>query len=121
MTNTAIDKFFMFLAETRPGLTHGVPYLAPVIESLKQLDRYTEAEVMAAVVSAMFGFVKSKMKKGLAPMTPTEGRGRDDGDYKFLVQFLDLQPGENIEIADPKDRIEAFDPFCASGASSKLA
>jgi lambda family phage portal protein len=38
----------------RPGQSRGVPYLAPVIEPLKQLDRYTEAEIMAAVVSGMF-------------------------------------------------------------------
>jgi lambda family phage portal protein len=38
----------------RPGFRRGVPYLAPVIESLKQLGRYTEAELMAAVVAGMF-------------------------------------------------------------------
>lgn len=32
----------------------GVPFLAPVIESLKQLGRYTDAELVAAVVSGMF-------------------------------------------------------------------
>ncbi|MDR1360979.1 MAG: phage portal protein [Rickettsiales bacterium] len=54
---------------TRPGLTRGVPYLAPVIESLKQLDRYTEAEIMAAVVSSLFTiFVKSESEDGLIPM-----------------------------------------------------
>src|SRR6185437_1354099 len=31
----------------RPGQTRGVPYLAPVIETLKMLGRYMEAEVMA--------------------------------------------------------------------------
>ncbi|NDO29233.1 phage portal protein [Enterocloster clostridioformis] len=32
----------------------GVPFLAPVIEALKQLGRYTDAELVAAVVSGMF-------------------------------------------------------------------
>lgn len=32
----------------------GVPFLAPVIEQLKQLSRYTDAELMAAVVSGMY-------------------------------------------------------------------
>ena len=32
----------------------GVPFLAPVIEALKQLGRYTDAEIVAAVVSGMF-------------------------------------------------------------------
>ncbi len=114
----AFDKYgnrqvFHIFSRTRPGLTRGVPYLAPVIESLKQLDRYTEAEVMAAVVSAMFTvFVKSEDEEGLAPMTPPEGSRRDDGDYKLGPgAILDLQPGENIEIADPKRPNQAFDPF----------
>lgn len=36
----------------RPGQVRGVPYLAPVVEHLKQLSRYSEAELQAAVVSA---------------------------------------------------------------------
>ncbi len=115
----AFDKYgnrqvFHIFNRIRPGLTRGVPYLAPVIESLKQLDRYTEAEIMAAVVSAMFTvFVKSEDEEGLAPMTPDDSGGRrDDGDYKLGPgAILDLQPGENIEIADPKRPNQAFDPF----------
>jgi capsid protein len=44
----------------RVGGSRGIPALAPVIESLKQLDRYAEAELMAAVVSAFFTvFIKT--------------------------------------------------------------
>lgn len=32
----------------------GVPFLAPVIETLKQLGRYSDAELMAAVIGGMF-------------------------------------------------------------------
>ena len=103
------------MCKTRPGLTRGVPYLAPVIESLKQLDRYSEAEIMSAVISAMFTvFVKTENDEGLAPMTPFEGSGAvtDDKDYKLGPgAILDLQPNETIEIADPKRPNQAFDPF----------
>ncbi|HEY0218213.1 MAG TPA: phage portal protein, partial [Afipia sp.] len=34
--------------QERPDQKRGVPYLAPVIEQLKQLSRYTDAEIMAA-------------------------------------------------------------------------
>lgn len=114
----AFDKYgnrqvFHIFNRIRPGLTRGVPYLAPVIESLKQLDRYTEAEIMSAVVSAMFTvFVKSEDEEGLAPMTPSESGSTRDDDYKLAPgAILDLQPGENIEIADPKRPNQAFDPF----------
>jgi lambda family phage portal protein len=79
------------------------------------LDRYTEAEIMSAVVSAMFTvFVKSEDEEGLASMTPIdEGSNvRNDNDYKLAPgAILDLQPNENIEIADPKRPNQAFDPF----------
>lgn len=99
---------------TRPGLTRGVPYLAPVIESLKQLDRYSEAEIMAAVISAMFTvFVKSEDEEGLASIAGfQESHSRNESDYKLAPgAILDLNPGENIEIADPKRPNQAFDPF----------
>jgi len=32
----------------------GVPLLAPVVQSIKQISRYTEAEIMAAIVNSMF-------------------------------------------------------------------
>lgn len=43
----------------RAGQRRGVPMLAPVLEALKQLGHYTDAEITAAVLSAMFTvFVK---------------------------------------------------------------
>jgi len=116
----AFDKYgnrqvFHIFNRTRPGLTRGIPYLAPVIESLKQLDRYSEAEIMAAVISAMFTvFVKSEEEEGLAPI-PGLGGGNSqtkDDDYKLAPgAILDLQPNEDIQIADPKRPNQAFDPF----------
>ena len=104
----------------RPGMTRGVPYLAPVIESLKQLDRYTEAEIMAAVISSMFTiFVKTESEEGLQPMVPMSGTDTSavprSEDYKLSPgAILDLQPNEQIEIADPKRPNQSFDGFVQS-------
>ena len=98
----------------RPSLTRGVPYLAPVIESLKQIDKYTEAEVMSAVISSMFTiFVKSEEEEGLGAMSPIAETGNSrDNDYRIAPgAILDLQPNESIDIADPKRPNQAFDPF----------
>jgi capsid protein len=49
--NTGLRNVLHLYRPLRPGQTRGYPYLTPVIETLKQLDWYTEAEIMAAVVS----------------------------------------------------------------------
>lgn len=104
----------------RPGQRRGVPYLAPVIESLKQLERYSEAELMAAVVSAMFTvFVKTEEPnesplQGVidADETPDADKGGD----LFLGNGLvvDLGENEDIEVADPGRPNAEFDPFVRS-------
>lgn len=43
----------VFNAE-RADQYRGVPFLAPVVQTIKQLTRYTESEIMAAVINAMF-------------------------------------------------------------------
>jgi len=99
----------------RVGQTRGVPDLAPVIEILKQLGRYTDSEVAAAVVSSFFTvFIKSESQDGLGVMQPqTETGGKaSDKDYKLAsAAILDLNPNESIETANPGRPNQSFDPF----------
>jgi len=100
----------------RPGQSRGVPYLAPVIEPLKQIDRYTEAEIMAAVVSGMFTvFVKSETGgTSLSPFAPATDTGSkaSDEDYKLASgAILNLAKGEEIQSANPTRPNSGFDPF----------
>lgn len=100
----------------RIGQRRGVPYLAPVIETLKQLDRYTEAEIMAAVVSGLFTvFVKSEDGNGLdlgAGMATETGSTNADSDVKLAAgAIIDLADGESIETANPGRPNANFDPF----------
>jgi lambda family phage portal protein len=100
----------------RPGQTRGVPYLAPVIEALKQIADYTEAELMAAVVSGMFTvFIKNEDgEANLSAMVPTSetGGSSSDEDYKLANgAIVGLAHGESIETANPGRPNAAFDPF----------
>lgn len=100
----------------RPGQTRGAPYLAPVIESLKQLSNYTDAEIMAAVISSYFTvFVKTPSGDAdLAPMQPTHevGGSSSDGDYKLgNGAIIGLAEGEDISTANPGRPNAQFDPF----------
>lgn len=101
----------------RPGQNRGAPYLAPVIESLKQLDRYTEAEIMAAVVSGMFTVFVHSEGQGLDPanqmgMGAETGARTSDTDVKMSPgAIIDLGVNEKIESANPGRPNTAFDPF----------
>ena len=100
----------------RPGQHRGVPYLAPVIEVLKQLGRYTDAEVMAAVVSGMFTvFIKTEPGTGLnvTDLLAADGKtASSDGDIGLgYGAMVDLKPGESVEDANPGRPNQAFDPF----------
>jgi lambda family phage portal protein len=99
----------------RPGQTRGVPDLAPVIEPLKQLDRYSEAELMAAVVSAMFTvFIKAAEGQEPAALTGQPHEGQTEADDELTLGYgliNELQAGEEIQTADPKRPNDKFDPF----------
>lgn len=102
----------------RPGQTRGIPMLAPVIEPLKQLERYTEAELMAAVVSGMFTvFIETEGQANLQPSAlegadASAGAGWDGKMGNGLV--VELGKGEKIEAANPGRPNAQFDPFVAS-------
>lgn len=98
----------------------GVPFLAPVLEVLKQLTRYQEAEVMAAVINGLFTvFVTTEDGADNVDFSgiddeyeENEENEEEDHNYKLgngLVNYL--KQGEKIEIADAKRPNTNFDPF----------
>lgn len=103
------------LHKKRPGQTRGIPDLAPVIEPLKMLSRYTEAELMAAVISGMFTvFIKTENAAGFQPMEPSADIGGKASDKDFKMSsgaILNLGLNESIETANPGRPNDSFDPF----------
>lgn len=111
----------------RPDQSRGVPYLAPVIETLHVLGNYTNAELMAAVVSSLFTvFVKTPAGEGLnvtqsaaasmAGIVPAASAApatnEDDQPLKMGAGLIvDLADGDDISFADPKRPNVAFDQF----------
>lgn len=99
----------------RPEQRRGVPLMAPVIESLKQLSRYSDAELMAAVVSGMFTvFVKSNTPNTpLGPaFDPAMKIDPDPNAYELgNGAIVGLGDGEDIQIANPGRPNTAFDGF----------
>ena len=100
----------------RPRQSRGVPYLAPIIEPLKQLGRYTDGELMAAVVSGMFtAFVKSDSGRNLNPIAGADATTSDsEGIEMGYGNVVSLKSNESIEFGQPGRPSENFDPFVDS-------
>ncbi|MGG3448640.1 phage portal protein [Domibacillus aminovorans] len=104
----------------RPEQRRGVPVLAPVIESMKQLARYSDAELMAAVVNAFYSvFITTESGTNDDTLgSIAEGDTIDDEDDSSIelgtgtVHFL----GENekIQEASPGRPNANFDGFVTS-------
>ena len=106
------------MSRERIGQRRGVPLLAPVLEALKQLGRYTDAEITAAVLSAMFTvFVKSVAPNDGRPfgemIPPEELIDEQDKSSIELAPgaIIDLNPGEEVQFADPKHPVNGYDAF----------
>lgn len=100
----------------RPGQRRGVPLLAPVMEKLKQLSRYSEAELMAAVVSGMFtaAITTPTPQTPLAPSIPVNQQvdTGDTSDYQLgNGTLLGLAPGEELQAINPARPNAGFEPF----------
>lgn len=100
----------------RPEQRRGVPIFAPIIESLKQLGRYTEAELMAAVVSGMFTvFIKTEnnQETSLGEAIAEEDQiNYDENSYELgNGTVLELGPNESTEPVNPGRPNVAFDGF----------
>ena len=113
---------------TRAGAYRGVPLLAIAIEPLKQLTRYSEAELMAAVVASMFTvFVTTNDSSATNPLSGinnpfaasagnSEERVRSDVSEMTMGSgaITMLENGERIEIANPSRPNTSYDPFVMS-------
>ncbi len=102
----------------RIGQRRGVPFLAPVIEALKQLGRYTDAELVAAVVSGMFAvFIQKDGNSGggmaIGEVIPeSEQVSSSASDIEIgNGSIIDLEEGEKANPVSPGRPNANFDGF----------
>jgi lambda family phage portal protein len=103
----------------RIGQSRGVPILAPVIDLMKQVTKYSEAELSAAVVNAMLavfikrpatdpangGSISYDYEKGKAPWE------RPDNFKLGSGTWVDGSPGEELQIVNAGRPSSQYDPF----------
>ncbi len=96
----------------------GVPYLAPVLETIKQVSRYTYAELTAAVITSFFTAFVTEGEQSTSDFALAEGiteQEKIDIDPNALELGAGtinvLPPGYDVKIADPKRPSSNFDGF----------
>jgi lambda family phage portal protein len=119
----------------RPGQVRGAPMLAPVLEPLRQLSKWSDNELMAAVISAMFTVFIEKGATALdsngnpigafggvpaasvdsvppgadpntlVPPVPVQNVAMGNG------AIVELENGDKAKFADPSRPSAQFDPF----------
>jgi lambda family phage portal protein len=102
----------------RPEMPRGLPYLTPIIDCIKNISRYTEAEISAAVVASFLTLIVQTPTGNAAPIfsgAPTEA-GQPAGSPIALgpAAVLGLAPGETAEVVDPSRPNPNFGPFVQS-------
>lgn len=110
---TGRRRLLHFFDKERPEQVRGVSYLAPILDSLKQLKRYTEAELMAAILGGLltifiespgieenYGFKNSQ--------TDTKGNSLADMGYGAIIN---IEKGKHINLVNPTRPNVSFEPF----------
>lgn len=104
----------------------GVPFLAPVIAALKQLTRFTEAEIMAAVINSMFAlFICTETGNDIGGFggedEDEEGAdGHSDQKIKDDEMSLDagtinfLKTGESVQAVESKHPSQNYEQFVSA-------
>lgn len=106
----------------RPGQRRGLPMLAPVMETLKQMSRLSEAELAASVINSFFTvFIKTNsslggLETGYVPeesLVEKQNLPNDENNYEMgSGNIIELdKEGQDINLADPKRPNDSFEPF----------
>jgi len=99
----------------RPGMPRGVPYLAPIIDSIKQISRYTEAEIMAAVITAYLTVFIETPTGNAAPVFDGQAAVGQQQDVGLgMGSVVGLAPGEKPHFVNPGRPNPNFGPFIDS-------
>lgn len=118
-SKTGLPNILHVMDSERPDQYRGVSYLAPVIEPLLQLRRYTESELMAALIQSFFtAWIKTETDPAQLPINevgsgyPEDEVSHDPNEYEMGPgQVTHLGPNESIEFGNPNIPTAGFDTF----------
>lgn len=109
--------------DERPEQYRGIPKLAPVIETLKQTGRYTNAELTAAIIKSYFSMFVIENQEHATKDVPIaslmnemyQGKTKTEFDARNIVlgpgTINTLPPGYDLKSMDPQRSLSTFEPF----------
>lgn len=125
---TGMPNVLQVSHEERPEQYRGVPYMAPVIEVIKQVCRYANAELMAAVIKAYFAiFLTSKdggpndIRDALDTYSDKPS-GMSYEDKREILNGINLDMGSvnllpdgvDVKAVDGSRTMSTFEPFTST-------
>lgn len=123
---TGLPNILHIMDAERPDQYRGVPYLAKVIEPMLQTRRYTESELMAALVQSFFSaWIETESNPDLIPMNevgqgdvgvpgenPETGVSASENEYEMGPGTVNtLKVGESVKFGQPNIPTAGFDTF----------
>lgn len=110
------DFLHLFL-RTRPGQTRGVPKLAPVILSLRDMKEYKDTTMVAARVAACLALIIQRERH----VDPRQDAAGDPIRDIYPGMIARLKPGENAFTINPNQPSAQFQNVMAFGSRSVAA
>lgn len=106
----------------RAGQTRGVPFLSQVLEMIKQLTRYTDAEILANIINSFFVAFIHTEDKGQIPLTQQISEEESILNRQERANNYEISPGainvlgtnEKVTFGDPKRPNTGFNTFLES-------
>jgi lambda family phage portal protein len=123
---TGLPNILHIMDSERPEQYRGVTYLAPVVESLLNISRYTQSELMAALIQSFFtAWIETETNPSLMPFNEVGYGDTDNPDVPPDSNVSDnpneyemgpgsvfhLKQGEKIVFGNPNVPSAGFDTF----------
>lgn len=113
------DEVLHFFMRTRVGQNRGYTLFAPVLSTVKMIDGYSEAELVAArLAAAKMGFITNNSAEAIDAYAQRlrsindKGGDREARRFEIAPAVIDeLLPGQGFQQFDPTHPNEAFDAF----------
>lgn len=119
-TETGMPNVLHPYEAERPEQHRGVPFIAPVIEALKQLDRYMNSELMANIVASMLTVFFTTQEDHIgAPLEEPVGEEDKVSTAEEKIELtaggiINLKPGVTPVTVNPMRQNTAFDSFVST-------